>query len=119
MSDDYPRYVFYPYHDDKYGFWIEIDDDRAISLFENTPEHGMWLDPVTDESEYAKEEPTETLRELVGKLVTQESVDMRPYADELPEWERHFVSVIHGTINNKDPDNIPELVWDWMHDCRE
>lgn len=116
---DYPNYVFYPYEDTKYGFWVEIDADRAISLFEHTPENGMWLDPVTDHSDYAKEEPSEPLRELVAKLLTEESIDMQPYQSELPPWESHFVSVIHGTINEADPENIPQLVWDWMHMCRE
>jgi len=116
---DYPNYVFYPYDDEKYGFWVEIDDDRAISLFENTPEGGMWLDPVNDDSDHAQEQPSDALKELVGKLATQQAVDMKPYVAELEPWESHFVSTIHGTVNNVSPDNVPSLVWDWMHNCAD
>jgi len=116
---EYPNYVFYPYHGDKYGFWIEIDDDRALSLFEHTPENGMWLDPTTDHSDYGKEPPSDALRELVAFLMTTEPVDMHKFQGELPEYESHFVSVIHGTINQHSPDSIPDLVWDWMNDCAD
>jgi len=120
MTSDYPNYVFYPYDDEQhYGFWVEINGNKAISLFENTPDGGMWLDPVTDESDHAKEQPTEALKELVGRLATQETVDMEPYQGELKPWESHFVSTIHGTTNNITPDNIPGLVWNWMHDCAD
>jgi|APHM01.1.fsa_nt_gi hypothetical protein len=117
-ANEYPNYVFYPYSgDEQYGFWVELNDDTAVSLFERTPENGMWLDPTPDSGDYAKEEPTDDLKEIMALLVTEQMVDMNEY--DIPDYEDHFVDTIYTTAAKLGRDNIPQLVWDFMHDCAD
>jgi len=124
MSDDNgKRYVFYTYNDSdddpRFSFWM-LMGGHGMSLYERPPDgQGMWLKPNID-SDYDPTEPTDALGDIAADLVGQREVSLER-VEELPTHERHFVKVIHGTID-KNPDAVPGPVWAWMwreHDKRE
>jgi len=112
-------YEFYVYEEGepRYSFWM-YRGDRGMCLYDRPPEdHGMWLKPQRDHSDYEPDEPTKTLRKIVATLVAQEEVDAE-LLKELPPHEQHFVQVLHGTANDK-PEAMPDSVWSWMWDCHD
>jgi len=112
------EFEFFVYDDEeaRYSFWMQMGD-AGMALYDRPPEgHGMWLSPERD-SDYEPETPSEELREIAAKLVAKEQVPTEKIGDLEPH-EKHFVQVIHGTVNN-EPDSLPDPVWGWMHDCKD
>ena len=119
MTSDDSEFVFYVYNDDdedpRFSFWY-LFEDSGMSMYERPPDgQGMWLKPSQD-SDYGGEQPTDALREVIAQLMGDGI--HTDALDELPAYERHFVQVIHGTVE-QNPDGIPNPVWSWMYECAD
>lgn len=116
-SDADPEFEFFVYENDfddpRFSFWLQLEEE-GMCLYDRPPEGaGMWLKPDR-ESDYDPEVPSEDLREIVAALLGDGFEASR--LEDLPAHERHFVQVLHGTVD-ENPDGVPAPVWHWMHDC--
>jgi len=103
---------FYHYGSDADGeplfsFWMDVDDDTGVCIYERNAGAGKWLSTDHSDDEYAGVEPSDdlkaVLRDLVGEGVDGDRVE------SLVDYERYFVQVVHGTIEQKG-DAPPELL---------
>lgn len=119
FGDGEVEYVFYIYDEEpediRYAFWAHMED-IAVSLFERTPDNGIWINHDPVKSDYAGVEPTETLREVIGDLFTEEGLDPEIF-EELPEHEKDFVGLIYGTITEEG--TIPDMMWEFLRECKK
>jgi hypothetical protein len=116
MSSDAAEFEFFVYEDGedpRFSFWMQLESE-GMCLYDRPPEGaGMWLSPDR-ESDYEAVTPTEELREIVAAMLGDGFEAER--LDGLPDHERYFVQVLHGTVE-ENPDGVPAPVWHWMHEC--
>lgn len=104
---------FYRYGEDADGeplfsFWMNLDDNTGVCLYERNRGAGKWLSTHHDDEEYEGQPPSEELKRVLRDVMgTGGSVDAgRVHA--LDDYERYFFQVVHGTIEQKGsaPDEL-------------
>lgn len=104
---------FYRYGTDDEGeplfsFWMNIGPNTGVCLYERNQGAGKWLSTQHDDEDYDGEPPSDELKDILAEIVgTGGSVEgERIHA--LPDHERYFFQVVHGTIEQKGraPDEL-------------
>jgi len=113
MDDDGEEYYFYVYKEDeedpRFGFWTGADSIE-FSLFERTPEQGVWLSNEQKSSdEYERRAPTEDFERILGALAAGKKVGVDDIND-LPPHEEFFAHSFAGTVQEKGQEAIPNGV---------
>lgn len=97
---------FYRYGTDADGeplfsFWMNINENTGVCLYERNQGAGKWLSTHHDDEEYEGEPPSDELKDILREAVgTGGSIDGERVQD-LPDYERYFFQVVHGTIEQK------------------
>lgn len=98
---------FYVYGEDDAGdplfsFWVNLSDDTGVCLYERNQGAGKWLSTHHSDDEYQGVPPSDELKDILADIVgTGGGVDAdRVHA--LPDHERYFFQVVHGTIEQKN-----------------
>jgi len=104
------RFYHYGSDDDDeplFSFWLNIDDDTGVCIYERNAGAGKWLSTDHSDDEYTGVEPSDELRAVLGDLLDG-GIDA-DRLESLVDYERYFVQVVHGTINDRGH-APPELV---------
>lgn len=96
---------FYVYGKDDAGdplfsFWMDLDDDIGVCIYERNQGAGKWLSTRHDDEEYQGRPPSDELLDVLEDLVIGDGVEGWRVTD-LPNHERYFVQIVHGTIEQK------------------
>lgn len=110
---------FYRYGEDDNGdplfsFWMNVDDNTGVCIYERNAGAGKWLSTHHDDEEYSGLEPSDELEELLAEICgTGGSVD-GSRVEALPDHESYFFRVVHGTIEQKG--RAPEELMAYLMD---
>lgn len=109
---------FYRYGEDDDGeplfsFWMNIDDSTGVCIYERNQGAGKWLSTHHGDEEYAGETPSDLLKEVIRGAIGEDTRGVpAERMHDLPDYERYFFQVIHGTIEQKGkaPDELLRFI---------
>lgn len=99
---------FYVYGADEDGdplfsFWMNIGSNTGVCIYERNQGAGKWLSTAHSDEEYQGRPPSDDLNDVLRDLTDPDGDGVSAErVDALPDHERYFVQVVHGTITQKD-----------------
>lgn len=97
---------FYRYGEDEDGdplfsFWMNIDDDTGVCIYERNNGVGKWLSTEHAPEEYTGQPPSDELKQVIRDAIG-DGPGVRPGAVKaLPDHEEYFFRAVQGTIEQK------------------
>jgi hypothetical protein len=109
---------FYVYGEDDEGeplfsFWMNTGPNTGVCIYERNQGAGKWLSTVHDDEEYTGKPPSDLLKEVIRGAIGQDTRGVpAERMHDLPDHERYFFQVIHGTIEQKGkaPDELLRFI---------
>lgn len=98
------RFYVYGKDDDGeplFSFWMNIGPETGVCIYERNQGAGKWLSTHHGDEEYTGRPPSDELEELLGEVVGTGGGIAAERVHDLPDHERYFFQVIHGTIEQK------------------
>ena len=110
---------FYRYGRDEGGnpmfsFWMDVDRDTGICLYERGGKQGRWLDTHHSSDDYAPIRPSDDLRKVLRQLLVSEEGVEAERVESLADHESYFARIIVGTL--EDGKDLPDGVWAFLED---
>lgn len=111
---------FYVYGEDEdddplFSFWMNLNDDTGVCLYERNDGAGKWLGTSHDSDEYQGLEPTEGLKDCLADAVANDEGVRGEDVEALPDYEAYFFRLVHGTAEEKR--RLPPSIVKFLEEC--
>lgn len=110
---------FYVYGEDDNGeplfsFWMDVDDDTGVCIFERNQGAGKWLGTHHDDEDYSGLDPSDELEGVLRDICGSGGSVDGARVEALPDHESYFFRIVHGTIEQKG--RAPEELMAYLMD---
>ena len=114
------RFYHYGTDDDGeplFSFWMDVDDDTGVCIYERNAGAGKWLSTDHSDDEYAGVEPSDGLKEILCEVVGPDGYVDSERVEALVEYEAYFFRIVYGTVEQKQ--NVPPELLAFLEDITD